>query len=308
MAFKKAERRNVFIKAGVFGPSGSGKSYSGLLVATGMAKASGSRIALINTERNRGEIYADDFDYDMLELEPPFTPERFIGAIDDAIAAGYKVLVIDSSSHEWMGEGGILDQRTKMSGNDFAKWKTLTPRHDAFISKITFSPIHIIVTMRGKDEYVLEENEKGKMVPKKLGVGSQQRNGFEYEFHVAWNLNMDHYAEVAKPLKGVYENEVRRLTEADGVNLIKWATSGKGKTITEVAEEGSTAEAPAAETDPATVAAQDDLMDVLEKYGEQMNPKGREYAKGLLAAGSVEQMQEITEKIRGKYEEQKEAS
>lgn len=224
--FQKAERKKVKLKIGITGPSGSGKSYSALRLARGIAGKAG-RVALINTERNRGEIYATEFEYDMLDLVPPFSPERFIQALDAALAGGYDVVIIDSASHEWIGEGGILHMADKMQGNSFANWAKLTPRHDAFIDRITSSDVHVIVCMRGKDEYVLEEDEKGKQVPRKIGLGSRQRDGFEYEFHVAFNLDMQHTATVAKDNSHLFDGTYKMLTEEDGVALIAWATSGR---------------------------------------------------------------------------------
>ncbi len=224
--FQKAERTKLKLKIGITGPAGSGKSYSALRLASGLSGPNG-KIALVNTEKNRGEIYSTEFDYDMINLSPPFSPERFNATIDAAIEAGYEVLIIDSASHEWMGEGGILDMSNKMEGNSFANWGKLTPRHDAFIDKITSSDVHIIVCMRGKDEYVLEENDRGKQVPKKIGLGSRQRDGFEYEFHVAWNLSMEHIATSVKDNSKLFDGQSIILTEEDGEALKNWATSGK---------------------------------------------------------------------------------
>ncbi len=224
--FQKAERTKLKLKIGITGPAGSGKSYSALRLASGLSGPNG-KIALVNTEKNRGEIYSTEFDYDMINLSPPFSPERFNATIDAAIEAGYEVLIIDSASHEWMGEGGILDMSNKMEGNSFANWGKLTPRHDAFIDKITSSDVHIIVCMRGKDEYVLEENDRGKQVPKKIGLGSRQRDGFEYEFHVAWNLSMEHIATSVKDNSKLFDGQYKILTEEDGEALKNWATSGK---------------------------------------------------------------------------------
>lgn len=227
--FQRAERKKLKLKIGLTGPSGSGKSYSALRLARGLIGPNG-KIAFINTERNRGEIYATEFKYDLLELSAPYSPERFMEAIDAAIENKYDIVIIDSASHEWIGEGGILDMSSKMQGNSFANWGKLTPRHDAFIDKITSSDIHTIVCMRGKDEYVLEADEKGRQVPKKIGLGSKQRDGFEYEFHVAWNLSMEHIANSVKDNSHLFDGRFKQLTEEDGEALKEWATSGKDVT------------------------------------------------------------------------------
>lgn len=223
--FRKAERKKIKLKIGLTGPAGSGKTYTALRLARGMA-GDGGKIAMINTEKNRGEIYATEFEYDILNLEPPYSPERFIEAIDSACESGYSVLILDSASHEWIGLGGVLDMNKKMQGNSFANWAKLTPRHDAFIDKITSSDVHMIVAMRGKDEYVMEEDDKGKQVPKKVGLGPQQRDGFEYEFHVAFNLDMQHVASSVKDNSHFFDGTYKVLTEEDGERLLAWAESG----------------------------------------------------------------------------------
>ena len=176
MAFKKAEREKLWVKVLLTGPSGSGKSYSALRLATGLAKACGSRIAAVDTENGRIRYYADEFDFDDMQIADPFTPEKFVEAIDDAVEGGYKVLILDSSSAEWKYLNEVHD---KMPGNSFTNWGKLKPRHAVFMDRILEAPIHIIVTARGKDEYVLEE-KNGKQQPKKIGMGAQQEKDIEY--------------------------------------------------------------------------------------------------------------------------------
>ena len=170
IGFQKAKREQVWLKVLLSGASGSGKSYSALKVATGIAKECGSGIAYIGTEGSRNKYYADEFDYDLLELEEPFECEKYIEAIDAAVEAGYKVLIIDSMTHEWKWLNDVHD---KMPGNSFTNWGKLKPRHHKFMDKVLNSPIHIIATARGKDDWVLED-KNGKQVPKKVGMGQQQ--------------------------------------------------------------------------------------------------------------------------------------
>lgn len=300
MAYTKAQRRSTYLKIGLFGPSGSGKSYSALKLASGIAQTVGSRIALLNTETNRGEIYADSFDYDMMEMAPPYSPEAYIIAINDAIDSGYKVLVIDSTSHEWIGEGGILNEKEKMSGNDFANWGKLTPRHDAFINKIVSSPIHTIVTMRGKDKYVMED-KNGKSVPQKVGMGTKQRDGFEYEFHVAWLLNMDHYAEISKDIDGMFGSNLHMLSEDDGIKLAKWATGGSAKPVTRVTIDAKPVEPQEPQDDWDIYGQEERLGSLINKFQTQMNPEGLDYAMRILDSGDEERMKLIANKIEEKY-------
>lgn len=108
MSFQKALRQQAKLRLALTGPSGSGKTYSALLIAQGLAP--GGRIALLDTERGSGALYAHLTDYDVATFAPPFTPERYVQFVRDAEAAGYDVLIIDSLSHEWAGAGGILDR------------------------------------------------------------------------------------------------------------------------------------------------------------------------------------------------------
>ena len=225
LSFVKAVREKVFIKVLLSGASGSGKSVSALRMATGIAKKCNGRIAMIGTESSRDLYYSNEYDYDLLQLEDPFTPEKYIEAIDAAVDAGYKVLIIDSLSHEWKC---LNDQHDKMPGNSFQNWGTLKPRHSAFMEKILQAPIHTICTARGKDEWVLEENEKGKKVPKKVGLGAQQDKNITYEFTVSIVIDQNtHVASTDKDNTHIFDGIYNMITEKDGEKLYDWANTGE---------------------------------------------------------------------------------
>ena len=125
--FQKAERKKARLRLALCGPAGSGKTYSALLIAQGL----GGRIALIDTEHESGSLYADLCEFDTASLTPPYTPEKYKNAIQAAEQAGYSVLIIDSFSHAWAGEGGLLDMHDKAaaamrSGNSFTAWREIT--------------------------------------------------------------------------------------------------------------------------------------------------------------------------------------
>ena len=226
LTFSPARRRQVFARVALIGPSGSGKSYSALRLAKGM----GDRVAMINTEGDRGQLYAGQFDYDLLNLAPPFEPERFVQAINVACLAGYDVVIVDSASHEWNGAGGILEIKDRMPGaNSFTAWKTLTPRHNAFLAALTASPVHVIACLRGKDQYVIEDNSRGKAAPKKVGVGPEQRAGIEYEFMLSLLIDQhNHAATSSKDNTSLFpETFCEVLTEAHGTALRQWSESGE---------------------------------------------------------------------------------
>lgn len=111
MAFKRAERKKTKLRLALCGPSGSGKTYSALLIAQGLAPE--GKIALIDTEHGSGELYSQILSYDVAALNPPFTPERYITLIREAEQTGYNALIIDSVSHAWVGEDGVLDMHDK---------------------------------------------------------------------------------------------------------------------------------------------------------------------------------------------------
>lgn len=189
MGFQKAVKQKAKLRVALAGVSGSGKTYSALV----MAKALGKKVALIDSERSSALLYADLFEFDHLDLS-----NHAIGsykkAISEAAAAGYDVLIIDSLSHEWAGRGGALEavdrQMAANAGNKFTAWNGVSQQHQGLLDDILTFPGHVIATMRKKTEYVLETNEKGKQVPRKVGLAPVQRDGIEYEFTALLSLEL----------------------------------------------------------------------------------------------------------------------
>ena len=231
-----AVRDDVWLKTAIFGPSGAGKTYSALTIATGMAnafekkKGRKAKILLADTEKGRGKYYSDEFGYSYVRFDAPYNPEAFIELINYAVDQGYDILIIDSASHEWNGEGGCLELQQK-AGGTYQAWAKVTPRHNAFIEAIAYSPIHIIATMRGKDQYEVEKDDRGKTTVKKLGVGATQRDGFEYDFTCSFMLDQkSHTVSVEKDTTHCFDSRgAFILTEKDGEKMMEWATSGSGK-------------------------------------------------------------------------------
>lgn len=239
MAFqiKKAVREKIYAKIALIAPSGGGKTYSSLRLATGMKEeieretGKKAKILMANTEQARGYYYADEFDYDIVDIEAPHNPEKYVELIDFAVREGYDILIIDSSSHEWEGKGGCLELQ-QQAGGTYQSWGRVTPRHNKFIQAIADSPIHIIATMRGKDQYEVNKDDKGKVSVQKLGVGSKQREGFEYEFTCTFTIDQKtSMATSQKDNTHIFENETAvLLSEEHGRRIIKWANSGNGYT------------------------------------------------------------------------------
>ena len=240
MAFqvKKAKREKIYPKIALMAPSGGGKTYTALRLSKGMAEeikrstGKDAKILLANTEQKRGYYYANEFDYDIVDIDAPHEPEKYVDLINFAVESGYDILIIDSSSHEWEGKGGCLELQQK-AGGTYQSWSKVTPRHNKFIGAIADSPINIIATMRGKDQYETTKDEKtGKLNVQKLGVGAKQRDGFEYEFTCTFLLDQKtNTAEVQKDNTHLFDHEgAKLLTEADGVKIMQWANTGEGYT------------------------------------------------------------------------------
>ena len=221
---RKAQKRQLALKILCSGSSGSGKTFSALRLATGIVNRAGGEIYLINTEGDRGEMYGNQFNYQIVDLPETRSPENYIEAIKYCIDEGATVIIIDSLSHEW---NYLNEQVNNMPGNSFNNWGKQKPRHRKLVDFIVESKVHIIATGRGKDEYVMETNEKGKSMPKKVGVGVQQEKDTEYEYMVTFNIAQDtHVASCMKDNTGKYTNKYDVLTEKDGEDLYDWANSG----------------------------------------------------------------------------------
>ena len=220
--FKKATKAQAKARLLFSGASGSGKTTAALTVAAQLGK----RIAFIDTEAGSASLYADRFDFDVLELSPPYSPERFIEAIEAAEGAGYDVVVIDSITHEWSGPGGCLDIKTKL-GDRFQDWAKVTPRHDRFIQSMMRSKCHVIATVRAKQGYSMDE--RGKV--QKSGMDPQQRDGIDFEFTVCWNINAQHMAEAQKDRTRLFDGKPEVITAETGKRLAEWLNAGEAAPI-----------------------------------------------------------------------------
>ncbi|MEO5348325.1 MAG: ATP-binding protein [Magnetococcus sp. YQC-3] len=231
--FKKAERKQAKLRLCLTGPSGSGKTFSSLKIA-GALPASGvtPKIAMIDTENRSAELYAHLVDFDVAQLTPPYHPERYIDLINSASQSGYEVLIIDSLSHGWIGEGGMLDQHQKITQsrkdhNSFAAWQDVTPMQNRLISAIMSAPLHIIATLRTKTAWEVVENVQGKKAPVKVGLTPQQREGLDYEFTVVLDLSPDgHVATASKDRTGLFDGQHFVPGMETGQKLSKWLLSG----------------------------------------------------------------------------------
>jgi hypothetical protein len=187
---------------------------------------------MIDTENGSGDLYANVGDYDIIALDAPYTVQKYREAIRAFEAAGYDTIIIDSLTHAWAGEGGLLDKSSQLekSGkvkNSFAAWKEITPEQNKLVEEMLGSPCHIIGTMRVKTEYVLEANDKGRMVPRKVGLAPVQRDGLEYEFTVVMDVDASHVASASKDRTGLFDGWYDKISPETGVKLLEWLNTGR---------------------------------------------------------------------------------
>ena len=228
LTFQKASRRQAKARICIAGPSGSGKTFTALQIARGIVGPEG-RIALIDTEKGSASLYADEFEFDVLELAPPFAPETYIAAIEAAEQGGYDVVVIDSMSHEWNGSGGILQivdeitARKKGGGRD--AWKDATPRHTRFLETIVRSSCHVVATVRSKTAYEWTGAEV-----KKLGLEPIQRDELEYEFTIYGSLDRDHRLDIQKSrMRGLQDAMIHKPDHTLGEKIAQWLSSAEAQ-------------------------------------------------------------------------------
>lgn len=234
MAFeiKKATRKDARIKVALFGPPGSGKTMSALKLARGLCDA-WEEICVIDTENNSASLYSELGGFSVIEMEPPYSPKRYVEAINQVMKdPAFKVLIIDTASHEWNGPGGCLEMV-----DSFGDWKTVTPQHNEFIGAITGSPKFVIGCMRSKMEYVItdtEKNGKKSIKVEKVGLKAEQRDNAPYEFGLTFVMDSQTKAHVDKDRTQLFTGLAPfQITEATGDKIRKWNDSGTALTAVE---------------------------------------------------------------------------
>lgn len=225
--FAPATKEQSKARVALDGPSGSGKTYTALTIASAL----GTRIAVIDTERGSARKYANEFAFDVLEMSH-FAPTDLVEALAAAGAGGYEVVIVDSLSLFWSGTGGMLEQVDHASkrgygGNSFAGWKEARPMERRMVDALVAFPGHVIVTMRVKTDYVLETNDKGRQVPKKVGLKPEQREGLEYEFDVVGSMDSDNTLVVTKSRARVLTGAVVTKPGLEfGLQIKEWLEDG----------------------------------------------------------------------------------
>lgn len=235
---KKATKTHSRLRLAFIGPSGAGKTYTALAVASHLKRP----VCVIDTERGSASKYAatqhdadgnpiDGFDFDVVELDS-YSPDNYSKAIEYVCGKGYGTVIVDSLSHAWIGKDGALEQvdriaKRSQSSNTFAAWRDVTPMHHRLVDTMLNTPCHLIVTMRAKTEYVMEQNDRGKTVPRKIGIAPVQRDGLEYEFDVVGDINLDNELIITKTRCSVLSQKVFQKPGKDVADILNaWLTTG----------------------------------------------------------------------------------
>ncbi|GAA4803388.1 AAA family ATPase [Litoribaculum gwangyangense] len=223
MKLQKAQRDQVKLRLGISGASGFGKSYSALLLAYGITN-DWTKIAIIDTENNSASLYSHLGDFNVLRLDEPYSPERYIEAIRTCENASMEVIIIDSITHEWQGKGGCLQIHEQLGGR-FQDWANVTPRHQAFIDAILGSKSHIITTVRSKIDYSIDTTSNGRTKVVKHGMKEITREGFEYELTVNFEIiNDQHLVRASKDRTGLFSSGKPEfvINAATGKKILQW--------------------------------------------------------------------------------------
>lgn len=225
--FQPATRAQSKARIALSGPSGSGKTYTALAIAHGL----GEKIAVVDSERGSASKYVGVNGWAFNTVSPEtFAPSSLTELLGTAAAEGHDVVVIDSMSHYWMGVDGMLEQvdRHSRGGGNFGGWKEERPHERRMIDALIAYPGHVIVTMRVKTEYVIEKDDRGKSVPRKVGLKPEQREGIEYEFDLVGDLDLDNTLSVSKSR---IPDLTRAVIERPGTDLADrintWLTVGE---------------------------------------------------------------------------------
>ncbi|PXV66823.1 AAA domain-containing protein [Dysgonomonas alginatilytica] len=222
LELKPTQRKASKIKMALQGCSSSGKSMSALLIAKGLCNGNLSNVAVIDSE-NSIELYSHIGDFKVLNLSQPFSPERYIAAIELCEKSNIEVIIIDSISHCWHY---LLQLHSSLSGNSFTNWNKITPLYNMFVQKLLQSPCHIICTIRTKQDYIIKTVDN-KTTVEKIGLKAIQRNEIDYEFTTVLDIDIHHQAKASKDRTGLFMDKSSFVVdESTGTKILDWCNSG----------------------------------------------------------------------------------
>ena len=320
LELKKAQRSKAFLKLGMAAPSGGGKTLGALLIGYGLMKekypkesddALWGKIAIIDTENGSGELYVGSQvagesnikigEYSAITLNAPFEADKYTGAIQLCEDNGIEVCIIDSTTHLWSGEGGLLEQQgnvAKRIGNSYTAWREITPQHNRFVEKMLQSKLHIIATMRSKQEYVQEKDQKtNKTTVKKLGLEPEQRKGMEYEFTTFLDIDADHTAFGSKDRTSMFDQKYFTITPKIGHQLMKWLEGGTDKESVVVATQ-----AHKATPEESLEALKKEVVTICKALGGSKNETLMSKLKEYVPSGNPNSITDATELAKLKSE------
>jgi hypothetical protein len=310
----KAQRSMAFLKLGMSAPSGGGKTLSSILLAYGLVKEAHpdwsekeiwEHIAIIDTENGSGQLYVgSEFyntkigSYNVVTLKAPFEAEKYTEAIKLCEEAGMEVCIIDSTTHLWSGTGGLLEQQNnaaKRGGNSYTAWRDITPQHNHFVETMLQTPMHVIATMRAKQEYVQEKDSNGKTNIRKVGMEPEQRKGMEYEFTMFFEISNEHDAFGSKDRTSQFDQKTFKITPDVGKQIMKWLESGTD-TPTEIVKESIEKADPKKALD----GAHEQILTKIKDLGGRKNPALMELLKentpnGNANPNSIKDVKVLTE-------------
>jgi len=300
MELKRAQRSKAFLKLGMSAPSGGGKTAGSLLIAYGLMKEKypkatdkeiWAKIAIIDTENGSGELYVNSEiantkigEYNAITLTAPFEADKYTNALELCENNSIEVAIIDSTTHLWSGEGGLLEQQgnaAKRTGNSYTAWREITPQHNRFVEKMLQSQLHVIATMRSKQEYVQEKDSStGKTTVRKLGMEPEQRKGMEYEFTTFFEINAEHEAFGSKDRTSLFDQKTFPITPKVGQQLMKWLDGGVTTESVVVATHSANKAESAANIKTEIIdmckelggSKNEILMEIVKKYAPNGNP------------------------------------
>lgn len=309
LQLKKAQRSKAYLKLGIASPSGGGKTLGALLIAFGLMREKypqepdevlWDKICIIDTENMSGELYVDYTvkttgfhvgNYNAVTLTAPFKADKYTQAIELCREAGMEVCIIDSTTHLWSGTGGLLEEQSsaaKRSGNSYTAWRDITPQHSKFVEAMLQTPMHIIATMRSKQEYVQEKNDQGKSTVKKLGMEPEQRKGMEYEFTTFFEIDAQHNTFGSKDRSSIFDQETFVISPEVGRKMMKWLMTGV-TTVPEVV-----AETHKADSQTAVVAMKEEIIALCKSLGGSANDKLMKTVKKFAPTGNPNSLTDET--------------
>ena len=240
MALVKAVRQKMKVPVMLMGASGSGKTVGALLIAKGIIwemypdlteEERWEKIAVIDTEHKRSTLYAgmtiedqEIGNFMLYELNSPYSTTRYYDAFQACKAAGCDVIIVDSVTHAWSGDGGILSVVDKLGGK-FSDWGKVKPDEQKLLSIFLDQEVHVIATVRSKQGYEVIKNDSGKLEIEKIGLKADQKDSLEYEFAITFQLYQNHTAEAMKDNANSFDGRFI-ITEETGKQIYQWAEMG----------------------------------------------------------------------------------